>query len=56
VTTRQLLFLVGAVTVLSAGLAWWLQRFELNAFHADVKRYLENFDRFRAWEAEHGGE
>lgn len=49
-TTRQLLILVAAVTLLSAGLAWWLQRYELSGLHSEIKGYLAKHDAFRAWE------
>ncbi len=52
VTTRQLIFMVAAISVFSAGLAWWLQRFELTDLHAEVRDYLRKQDRFKQWEAE----
>ncbi len=52
VTTKQLLVLIAAISVLSAGLAWWLQKFELTGLHTEVREYLDKQDRFRKWEAE----
>lgn len=49
---RQLAILVLSMSVLAAGLAWGLQRLEVQSFHDKVLRYLEQHDRFRAWEAE----
>lgn len=54
-STRQLIVFIAAVSVLAAGLAWWLQRFELDSLHADVRKYLANIDKFKAWEADNGG-
>lgn len=55
-STRQLLFLIGTVTVLSAGLAWWLQRFELDSLHSEINDFLKKHDNFRKWEAEQNGD
>ncbi len=52
-TTRQFALFVLAVSVLSAGLAWWLQRFELAGLHGEVRDYLRKQDSFKQWETEH---
>jgi hypothetical protein len=52
VTTRQLTVLIAAITILSAGLAWWLQRYELQALHGEVRDYLRKQDQFKQWQAD----
>ena len=43
--------ILGAV----AGLVvMWLERFEVEKMHTEIRGYLDRVDRFRAWEAEHG--
>jgi hypothetical protein len=54
VSSRQLLVLVGAVTVLTLSLAWFLERFQSEAFHAEVRDYMGKWEAFKTWEAEHG--
>ncbi len=36
--------------VVAALVVWFLERFELNRLHGDVRHYLENHDAFRAWQ------
>ena len=55
-TTRQLFVMIATVSVLAAGLAWWLQRFELNQLHTDMQDYLGKIDKLNKWEEEHGGQ
>lgn len=45
----------GAVLgIVAALVVWWLERFELNRLHAEVRDYLDNVEAFRAWSREHG--
>lgn len=53
--TRQLIVIVCACTLLTLGLAWFLERFQADAFHAEIRDYMTKWDRFRLWEAEQGG-
>jgi hypothetical protein len=47
--------MVGAVTVLTLGLAWFLERFQTEALMGEIRGYLGKVDNFRQWEREHGG-
>jgi hypothetical protein len=52
--TRQVI-LTGLVLGLTAAVVvWWLERFELNRLHGEVRHYLANVDAFRAWTKERG--
>ena len=53
-TTRQLIVVVALISILAAGLSWWMQRFELTALHTEIKDYLGKVDKFKAWEAGQG--
>ncbi len=46
---------VACVAILAAGLSWWMQRFELNGIHEEIKDYLAKHAAFNEWEAGHGG-
>ncbi len=41
----------------AALVVWWLERFEAERLHGEVRTYLERYDEFRAWldEKEGGG-
>ena len=54
-STKQLIALIICISVLAGGLAWWLQRFEMQNLHAEIGAYLSKFDEFRQWEAGKGG-
>lgn len=41
--------------VVAAGVVWYLERFETDRMLGEIQRYLAKVDRFRAYEAEHGG-
>lgn len=40
--------------VVCALVVWWLERFEIDKLHGEVRSYLEKVDEFKRWEAEHG--
>lgn len=33
----------------AALVVWWLERFEAERLHNDVRHYLEKYDEFRTW-------
>lgn len=48
---------VGLVLGLVAGcVVWWLERFEVEKMHSQFREYLDRYDRFKEWEASHGGD
>lgn len=53
-TTRQFVLFVAIVSALSAGIAWWLQRFELDSLHKEISNYMDKHERFRLWEEQNG--
>lgn len=49
------ILVAGAALGLVAGaVVWFLERFESDRLHVQVREYLEKYDAFKAWEAEHG--
>ena len=50
-STRQLIVVVALISLLAAGLSWWMQRFELSALHSEIKDYLSKNQAFKDWEA-----
>ena len=52
---RQMILLIVCISILAGGLAWWLQRFEMQNLHSEIGAYLSKLDEFRAWEAGRGG-
>lgn len=51
---KQALVIGATLGVVAALTVWWLERFELNRLHADVRHYLENHDAFRDWQRQQG--
>lgn len=49
-SNKQFVLFVALVAVLSAGLAWWMQRFELDGLHKEISTYMDKHERFRLWE------
>lgn len=43
--------LVIAVTfgIVAALVVWWLERFEINKFHGEVRSYIQNYDKFEKY-------
>lgn len=54
-TWKQTVAVAVIIGCVAAGIVWFLERFEVERLHGEVGSYLEKMDRFRAWEAEHGG-
>lgn len=44
-------WIVVAITFgfVAAAVVWWLERFEINKFHGEVRHYLGNRDLFEQW-------
>jgi hypothetical protein len=40
--------------IVAAAVVWWLERFEVNRFHGEVKQYLNNQQLFEEWLRERG--
>lgn len=55
-TTRQTIVVGLILGVTCALVVWYLERFETNRLHADIREYLENVDSFRDWLAANKGE
>jgi hypothetical protein len=54
VNVRSAIIVGVALGVTAALVVWWLERFEVARLHAGVETYLDQVDRFRKWQAEHG--
>lgn len=50
-STRQLIVAIAAITLLTAALVWFFERFEVARLHTEVATYLDKIDKFKAWEA-----
>lgn len=49
------ILLTGAALGLVAGaVVWFLERFETERLHSEVRSYMENYDAFRAFLAQRG--
>ena len=40
--------------LVAAGVVWYLERFELNRLHGEVKEYLGNYEAFDSYMKERG--
>ena len=47
---RNALIAGAALGVVAALVVWWLERFELNKLHGEVRSYLENYNAFERWQ------
>lgn len=49
--------IVIAVTfgIVAALVVWWLERFEINKFHGEVRHYIQNYDKFKDYLRENEG-
>lgn len=54
VSWKQTLVLAALMGVVAAGVVWFLERFETDRMHAQMREYLEKHEAFRLWTAEHG--
>lgn len=51
---RQVIIAAAVLGAVAGLVVMWLERFEVQKMHAQLREYLERHDRFREWEAEHG--
>lgn len=48
-SNRQVV-IAGAVLGLTAAVVvWWLERFQVERLHGDIREYLSRYDEFRDW-------
>jgi hypothetical protein len=46
---RQVILIGLLLGVTAALVVWWLERFEADRLHGEVRTYLERYDEFRDW-------
>lgn len=42
--------------IVAAAVVWWLERFEVNKFHGEVRQYLNHYELFEQWMRERGAD
>ncbi len=47
-----MIVVIASIAIVAAGLSWWMQRFELESLHTEIKDYLHKYDKFRQYEEE----
>lgn len=55
-STRQVVAIGLIMGLTAAAVVWWLERFESERLHGEVRSYLDRYDEFRDWLASQGGE
>lgn len=46
-TVRQVVLAAAVLGLVAGAVVWYLERFELNRLHGEVRDYLGNYDAFR---------
>lgn len=53
-TLRQVLLAAVVLGCVAGAVVWYLERFEANRLHDSFSKYLQKYEEFRRWEAQHG--
>ncbi len=53
-TWRQVVIASIVLGIVAGAVVMWLQRFEVTRLHTQMGDYLEKWDKFSKWDAEHG--
>lgn len=53
-TLKQALVFGAVFGFVAAIIVWYLERFELNRLHGEVRHYLKNYEAFKSYMKEHG--